>query len=123
MGLKEVHEFIRINNGSITIKMVRLLGKEGDHYVILSPAIEVSGYGKTRGDAEESFKENMDLFCEDLMTLDKDERDKQLRLLGFRREKYHRKNYSKVYVDQAGALQNFDAGTVEKVIMETTACA
>jgi len=36
--------------------------KEGEHYVMIAPSINVSGYGYTEKEANESFNFNMGLF-------------------------------------------------------------
>lgn len=114
-----VTETIRINKERVSIKTVRMGGKEGDFYVFICESLNVSGYGSTRQEADESFKENMKLFCIDLLELSHEQREQELRKLGFQQQKYHNKNFSKTYVDGNGELQNFEAGTVEKSILET----
>lgn len=116
-------EMIRINRSSITISVTVAIGKEGDFFVAISPALNVSGYGKTKEEAQESFDENVNVFCSDLLSLTKKNMEAQLQLLGFKQEKLNHKNYSKAYVDENGVLQNFEEGTLEETRHEATACA
>lgn len=123
MNLGDFKEIVRINKTNIHIKVAVLTGKEGDFFVTISPSLNVSGYGKTKKEAQDSFHENVQVFCADLMALPKKQIEKELQLLGFKQEKLHHKNYSKSYVDENGVLQNFEEGTLEKTIHESTACA
>lgn len=116
---ENVTEMIRINKSKVSIKTVRLGGKEGDFFVFMSESLNVSGYGRTKEEADISFQENMKQFCIDLLELPNEERENELRLLGFSRQKYHNKNFSKVYVDGNGELQGFEEGTIERSILET----
>ena len=38
---------------------------ENDNHVFVSPSFSVSGYGKSKEDAEQSFRENLNLFIDD----------------------------------------------------------
>ncbi|MCY7293162.1 MAG: hypothetical protein LH615_13370 [Ferruginibacter sp.] len=114
-----ITEMVRINKSKVSIRTVRLGGKEGDFFVYLSESLNVSGYGKSKEEAEESFQANMKQFCVDLTSLSLENRDKELRILGFVKTKFQNKNFSKTYVDGNGELQGFEEGTVEKMILET----
>ena len=116
---ENVTEMIRINKSKVSIKTVRLGGKEGDFHVFMSESLNVSGYGRTKEEADESFRENMKLFCIDLLELTNEQRENELRKLGFQQQKFHNKNFSKTYVDGTGELQGFEEGTVERTILET----
>lgn len=113
-------DLLRINKSGIHIRMATFLGKEGDYFVSVAPSINVSGYGKTKKEAQKSFDENLNLFCEDLFGLSIKDRDKELRKLGFKKERFQQKNFSKMYVDSEGLLQNMEEGTIESNILETT---
>jgi hypothetical protein len=43
--------------------------------------------------------------------------------LGFHRERFKNKNFSKSFVDENGVLKNFEEGTLEKKILQTTSYA
>jgi hypothetical protein len=118
--LKGFIETIRINKGNVHIKVVRATGKEGDFYVCIAPSIQVSGYGRTKKEAQESFEANMNVFFDDIMALNTKDREHQLRILGFKKELFKQKNFSKTYVDKNGELQNFEVGTVETNVLEAT---
>jgi hypothetical protein len=118
--LKGFIETIRINKQNIHIKVVRATGKEGEFYVCIAPSVHVSGYGATKKEAQESFEENMKVFCDDILSLSPKDREHQLRILGFKKELFKHKNFSKTYVDKNGELQNFEVGTLETNILEAT---
>ncbi len=107
---ENVQETIRIHKNIVTMKVVVIMGKDGDYFVALAPSVNVSGYGKTKEEARQSFGENAETFLLDIMSLDKLQRDKELSKMGFRKEVFKNKNYSKVYIDENGELQNFEGG-------------
>jgi hypothetical protein len=115
-------EFVRVNGGKISIGAVQISGKEGDHYINLLPSLFISGYGSTPQESQKSLKHNIDLFCEDLLNLSRHEIEKQLLKLGYKKEILKNKNFSKVFIDEKGVLQNFEEGTVNISVMETTSC-
>lgn len=119
-GLKNIVEFIRVNGRKISIGAVQISGKEGNHYINLLPSLSISGYGSTEQESKQSLKENLDLFCEDLLNLSKHDIQKELLKLGFKGEKLKNKNFSKVYVDEKGILQNLEEGTINTSVLETT---
>jgi hypothetical protein len=118
MDPKSTKEIVRFNKNSIHIKVMAFTGKEGDFYVTISPTLNVSGYGKTKDESKDSFHENMKLFCSDIRALPKKQIEVELRKLGFKQERLQHKNYSKLYVDENGALQNFEEDTLEENIHE-----
>lgn len=114
----DLTETIRVTKNYLKARYLVLIGKEGEYYVALSPSLNVSGYGKTKREAERSFNENMETFCEDFMALKPSEREVELKKLGFEKEKLKNKNYSKIYVDQNGLLNGFEEGTLQKKFVE-----
>lgn len=120
--LKDHKDLVRINKNSIHLKIAIFTGKEGDYFVTISPSLNVSGYGKTKKEAMQSFGENIELFCADLIALPKKRIEIELRKLGFIREKFQLKNFSKIYVDENGVLKNFEEGSIETSVLETTSC-
>lgn len=118
----ELKETIRIQKNLMKVRLVIFTGKDGEFYVTISPSANISGYGKTKEESHESFNENVKVFCEDLLALPQNEMEKELLNLGFHKERLHNKNFSKLYVDEHGDLKNFEAGTVEIKVLETTAC-
>lgn len=99
-------ENINISQGSIRIRVNTITGKDGDFWVCISPSINVSGYGDTADEAQESFKENVELFHEDLFKLKLDDRMLELKKLGWFQKKFFKKQFSKAFVDENGILKN-----------------
>lgn len=116
----DLKEFVRIKNNSVQVGSFILSGKDGEHFVVLSPTTMISGYGPTEKEAEESFKESLLLFCKDILSLSTSKREEYLSSLGFSKEKFKTKNFSKLYVDSDGVLQGFDEGTVKKSFVQAT---
>jgi hypothetical protein len=114
----EIRESLRIKEGKINIKVLTASGKDGDSFVIISPTLLVSGYGSNEIEAEESFLHNMELFCKDFLELSIDQRESYLRSLGFSKEKFRTKNFSKLYIDENGVLQGLEQSTLKTSILE-----
>jgi len=117
-NFKEIKESIRIKGSTMKVRVLTSSGKDGDFFVVVSPALLVSGYGSTEEEASSSFKENLETFCHDLMSLEQEQRDLELRKLGFTKEKYHNKNFSKAYVDENGVLQGLERSTLRTSMLE-----
>ncbi|MFL9845139.1 hypothetical protein [Flavobacterium rhizosphaerae] len=114
INFTDIYDTIRIKQGKVKITAMTAFGKEGDHYVIVAPSILVSGYGSTTEEAEASFLEGMNLFCEDLMKLTSEQRDAELKKMGFERNRFQRKNFSKAYIDENGVLRDLEIERVTK---------
>lgn len=112
-------DIIRIKSNKIEIGFNILKGKQGDYVLLFCPAVNLSGYGKTVKEADELLKENLLLFSEDILSMNNTEREYFLASLGFKKERYKSKNFSKAYVDEDGILKNFDKGTVERHLLQT----
>lgn len=57
----------RIKKGKhgLQVELDVMLVKEGDYWVALSPALRVTGYGKTQAEAKKSFAAEADIFFEE----------------------------------------------------------
>jgi hypothetical protein len=120
INFNDIIETVRVKENTISIKAIVATGKEGEHFIAVSPAILVSGYGNSKEEAQLSFQENLELFCQDLLKLTNEQREIELGKLGFNKVKYHNKNYSKSYVDENGVLQGFEPGTLKTSMLEAT---
>ncbi len=120
LNFKDIKETIRVKKNTLNIKVLSITGKEGDCFVTISPALLVSGYGDSEEEAKKSFEENIRLFCDDFLKLNREERETELFKLGFSKVKFHNKDYSKIYVDENGVLHGFEPGTVKTSILEET---
>ena len=119
-NIQDIKESIRIKGNNIKINVLIASGKEGDHYVVVSPALLVSGYGYSEEEAKQSFQENIETFCEDLVKLSTERRLIELKKLGFTHEKLHNKNFSKLYVDENGVLQGLEPSTLRTSMLEAS---
>lgn len=116
----EIQEFIRLKDGKIEVGTMVFVGKDGDFFVQVSPGTNVSGYGHTETEADESFKENMTTFLEDLINLPKDKAEKELVKMGYIKEASEKKNFNKLYVDENGILQEMDPNTIKRKILQAS---
>ena len=120
INFNDIIETVRIKSNTISIKAIVATGKEGEYFIAISPAILVSGYGNSKEEAQQSFQDNLYLFCQDLLSLTNEQREIELTKLGFAKVKFHNKNYSKSYVDENGVLQGFEPGTLKTSMLEAT---
>lgn len=120
LNFKDINETVRIKGSKLSIKILSATGKEGDHFVTVSPALLVSGYGSSEEEAKESFEENLRLFCEDFMKLDSQQRELELLKMGFSKVKFHNKDFSRSYIDENGMLQGFEPGSLKAAMLEET---
>jgi hypothetical protein len=104
--LPYITEQLKVSKSSLTARINVLTGKEGDTWICYSSALNVSGYGDTKKEAEESFNLNIHVFCEDLLKLKVPQQQLYLKELGWERKKFAKKQFSKAYVDENGVLQN-----------------
>lgn len=101
-------EQIKISKKGGKLRVNVTTGKQDDFWICVSPSLNVSSYGKTLKEAKEGFLENTITFIEDLTELDIIRRDVVLKDMGWTKRKYFRKQFSKVYVDKDGILQNLE---------------
>lgn len=116
------HETLRIKGEILTLEVTVVSAKDGEHFVSIIPSLMISGYGETEEEAFISLDENVETFCEDFLKLDLNDRQAELRKLGFSQVKYHRKNFSKLYVDENGLLQDLENVTVKQSRQYKIAC-
>lgn len=110
-------ESIKIGSGRFKAHLKLFTGKQGDYFVSFFPSLNVSGYGETPEQSAEDAEYNIKVFIEDIMALNKSSIDKELRKLGWERNTFFKKKFSKASVDEKGVLQNFDSP--EEVIQTT----
>jgi hypothetical protein len=56
---------IKKGKAGLEVNVEVMLVKEGDYWVALSPALRVTGYGKTQAEAKKSFAVEADIFFEE----------------------------------------------------------
>ncbi len=115
-------EFLRIHSNKQQVKLgvIVFIGKDkSTHQTIMySPSLELSGYGETANKAEEMFKCALDDFCEYLINLTTKKRDTALAKLGWKSDKLHNKEFSSIYVDINGKLQDFKTSAEDVEVRE-----
>lgn len=116
---KDEKDTIRLKNNRVTFSLNVYNGKQGDYYIYYCPSLNISGYGETEEEAEEFIKVEIEVFCEDLLTMQTKEKEVFLFSLGFKKEAFASKNFSKAFVDANGKLQDFEEGTLEHKILQS----
>lgn len=108
-----VTEQLKVSKHEVKARINVLTGQEGDTWVCYCSSLNTSGYGETKKEAEESFRHNLEVFCEYLLKLKVEQQYQELRSLGWESKKYARKQFSKAYVDENGELQNLTNAKVK----------
>ncbi|MDR0791989.1 MAG: hypothetical protein LBE82_01675 [Chitinophagaceae bacterium] len=120
--IHELKETIRIKHDEVNITALMAGYKDGEYYVYVSPTFLVSGYGENENEAYKSYLHNMEVFCEDLLSLSDKKRDGYLaNTLGFKKEVLKSKKFSKLYVDRDGILHGLEADKIKTSIVEIAA--
>jgi len=95
---------------------------DNGYMVMYSAALNLSSYGESKEQVEEMFKIVIKDFCENLLKLDEEQINKELKNLGWVRNSIFKKQYlNQVYVDKEGILQNFNLSSetiIEEVFIE-----
>jgi hypothetical protein len=105
----DFQETLKVTKGRVEASVKIYLGKQAGIWLYYCPSLEVSGYGRTKKQALESYNDSMEQFSEDIAEAKLSEKEKELRRLGWIRNKFFKKKYGNVSVDEEGVLQNFDA--------------
>ena len=108
-------EEIKMSKDTFSAKINVITGEEGEFWVSISPSLNVSGYGKTKGEAQESFHYHMQLFWEELKALKMNTRHLMLKDLGWNNKFYAKKQYSKAFVDENGVLQDLKSAEINSL--------
>lgn len=95
--------------------------KNTNQIIMYIPALDISGYGSTEGEAKEMLDFSVDEFYEYLIELPLRKIQQILSALGWKRNKLHNKEYSNAHVDVDGVLKNFNP-IKETVKVSTIAC-
>ena len=105
---KKYFESIVLKPNSLTGFFSCYSGLQGDYWVSIIPSMNVTGYGETMEESRESLRENLEILCDDLFELTKEQRILELKKMGWEKHKFFNKRFSKSYVDENGVLQDFD---------------
>ena len=91
--------------------------KDHDHNVAYIPSLNLSAYGDNYEEAmDRLFKEVLDDFFENLLTLSPEQANHELEKLGWSRDKLFKKQFkSNSFVDRNGVLKNFNLPEETKV--------
>ncbi len=103
-------EFIRINTSKRTVNTEITIFEviEHDQIVLYIPSFELSGYGNNYEEAKEMLDESVNYFLTNLIKLTPDKINLELAKLGWKKNKFKNKEFSKAYIDKNGILKGFD---------------
>lgn len=106
--MEELH--INFKRSHVQAKLVALkyIDKETKQHIFFLPSLQVSGYGKTAEKAVEMAKFHIHDYFTHLATLQPKAIKAELSALGWKKGMFN-KDFSKVYVDGNGILQNLNA--------------
>ena len=107
-----------MSKSTFSAKINVITGEEGDFWVSISPSLNVSGYGNSKEEAQESFHLHMQIFWEDLKGLKMDRRHLMLKNLGWNNKYFAKKQYSKVFIDENGVLQGLKSAEINSLESE-----
>ena len=122
---KNGSDSLRINKSDRNIKahvsLLNFRDKETRQYIQLCDSLDITGYGETPEKAREMVLFSISNYFDYLIDLPAKQIEVELRNLGWKHSLLHTKQYSKVFVDISGELQNFNAvdDKVEREILET----
>ena len=99
---------IQPSKGKLDLDIRVFTFEEGEQHVVYAPSIEISGYGETAEKAKKMFKEAIDFYVNNLLSSSPEKIQLELTKLGWKKEKYKNKAFSKSFIDKEGILRDFD---------------
>ena len=112
-GTKPEKEFLKISFSHRKVDagmhVISFIDKDTKHHVFYAPSIEVSAYGETSEEAAEMMSQAIKDCFKHLLSLGQEGVNKELEKLGWDHDTLFEKEYSKVYVNFKGELQEFNA--------------
>ncbi|MAB48776.1 MAG: hypothetical protein CMC05_09110 [Flavobacteriaceae bacterium] len=112
-------EQLKMSKHSFSVKVNVITGQDGDFWVAISPSLNISGYGETKEEAQESFHHHISTFWDELKSLKMDKRHLVLKNLGWNNKFYAKRQYSKAFVDENGDLQGLESAQINSLQTET----
>jgi len=104
------HLSINLRKGHINAVVggIDFIDKDTLQHVSYIPSFEISGYGETPEKAQEMLKAALHDLFEYLTDLKQEKLNAELKRYGWMKNKYFNKQYSNSFVDENGALRNFN---------------
>jgi predicted RNase H-like HicB family nuclease len=115
------NDFLRIDdvNKKIRAKLsaTKFIDRDTNQFVIFVPSINISSYGKTEAKAQEMMKNAISDFFDYLVSHKGVKRNRYLIDLGWKKDKFSRKEFSRAFVDGNGELRNFNVqkNSIERI--------
>jgi hypothetical protein len=116
-GQQSIHIHPTKSKVNARLQIVSFQDMETRQIVMLVPALKLTAYGTTDSRAYEMMKLVLNDYFDYLTSLGATGINKELTSLGFKAEKYRKKDYSTTHVDEKGVLREFNPnalpGTLE----------
>ena len=98
----------------------RFIDNDTNQWVVYLPTLELSGYGETLEKAQEMLRFHIEDFSSNLVNISRKESSILLQSLGWSQDAIFKKDFSKVFVDEQGQLQSFNAkeNSLQRVTLE-----
>ena len=111
-GKKPAHQELVIFNSKDMIQATGLLifhMIDHGHQIAYMPALDMSGYGDTQGEALEMLAESVHDYFKEVIKLRPEDQMIELAKYGWSQDKHRKKHFlSDAAVDKAGVLKNFE---------------
>jgi len=101
---------VRVTGDGMNLRLTVFNGMEGDFHIYIAPSVSVSGYGRTKREAMESFELCMGSFCSCMLGASPREMEAELVRLGFSK---HGDMFLMSPVTGNAFLENTSVSTVE----------
>lgn len=107
------------SRGSVSgyINIFRFQDKDTNQWVLFVPSLELSGYGENPEKAHSMLKEALDDLFRQLITMSPSELRSELSKLGWKKNFFRNKDFSRAYVTEDGELKNFNTEKVEHLAL------
>jgi hypothetical protein len=92
----------------VNVTAFNFLDKDTQSHIFFIPSLDISSYGETIEEATEMLKFSLNDFCKFLLGLTPERRKLELSNLGWKKNYFFNKQFSKAYIDANGVLKNFN---------------
>ena len=91
------------------VSVIRFIDKDTKQVVVYAPSYDLSSYGKTDEKAIEMLKHALAELYEQFFEMSDAQLAQELRRLGWKKDPFRNKDFSRLTVDENGNLENFNA--------------
>lgn len=103
---------------SMSVTTYELISKEDQDIILYIPTLNLFGKASTLELAKENLDETVTKFLRKLLRLPFPKINIKLKNLGWEQNKYHKRNFSRTYVDKDGVLQDFQIPVENRIVQK-----